>query len=224
MSMYYEDDLDVLEEDEFSELFDSLTEEDDGYEVAEAFGRRRRPKVAGGQRYARPRLARKPVSQADFQNSLDRVSKDMKTNAQAIKAINLRQERDAAQIKKSLRKSRDMSLFTLLLTQHPPTTVSTFEVPQNITEGDPDNSQTVVIPKGTKLVTDVVHQSGLDTNLIFLLLLMMGNNGWGDKMNGDENSLFPLLFLLTQQQGGAAGASNTTLNNLLPVFLLMGQN
>lgn len=217
MSSYYDDDtLDILEDVEFDELFESLVEDDDDYSLAESSRRRRSPKVAQGKGYVRPRMARKPISQTEFQGSLNRVGKDMKTNARAI----IRQEQDINQIKKTLRRQQDMSFLTLFLNQHPPATVSTIEVPQDITEPDGRDGQTTVIPKGTKLVTDINHPAGLDNNLL-PLLLMMNNNGQGG-MGGDNNSLLPLLLLLTQQQGTAGGGTN--LNTLLPLLLLMNQD
>lgn len=221
MSAYYEDDtLDVLEDIEFDELVESLVEEDDDYSLAEASRRRRSPRVARGNGYVRPRAARKAISQTEFQGSLGRVGKDMKTNARAIRDLSVRQEQDMINLKKNMRRQQDMSFLTMFLNQHPPANVSTIEVPQDITEVDPRDGQTVVIPKGTKLVTDVNHPAGIDNNLL-LLLLLMGNNGQGS-MNGDSNSMLPMLLLLTQQQGNTG--SSTSLNTLLPLFLMMNQD
>jgi hypothetical protein len=213
--LYHEDELD----EEFDEPFDT-GEEDDDYPTE---ARRRSPKVARGDRYAR-RPARGKVSRSEMQSALDHVSKDMRANAKAIKTLSAQQAKDASYTRKGLRQNRNFSLLTFLLNQHPATQVQTIPVPQNIRVTDPanDNRELQVTIDGTnQLVTAVQHQNAIDNNLIFLFLLMgMGGMGGGDK-NSEMNDWLPFVLLLTQGQGNI-GANN--LAALLPVLLLANNN
>lgn len=109
----------LLEDDEYLEDFDDGEDEDlfdyddDGDYSDDGFGERRRrrrrrrraprigrPRTARGRGFVKPRGSKAPVSVSTLQASLERVGKDIRTNATAIKSLGL-------QVKSATKKLND---------------------------------------------------------------------------------------------------------------------
>jgi hypothetical protein len=161
--------------------------------------RRSSPRTGGNQNFFRPPVLGQFVTQPQLRGALDRVRTDVKTNATAIKSvdakvaaaevvnrrqtqelakqrqINQKQQRAIAGVRNELKKTKDMSLMMLLLTQ--PKTSK--ELTADATIGG------ITVESGSKFLV----QSGDSNPMLLPLLLMGGMDG------GSDNSMLMVLAL-----------------------------
>jgi len=199
-----------------AEILESLDEAYDESDWGEARGSRplplRQPQGGG---YAQPRPSPSPVTQTQLQAALARVAKDVQTNAEGIKALNVRAaeigaqfEKHATVVKKELgevrgsaKSAREMMILPFLL-QTPPrisaTTVTT-------------NADVGGIPANTPLVSQIQVQAQSQMNTMLPLLLLMGSSGDGAKGSGggDDMMMLMLVLMMGQQQQGATAVPTT---------------
>ncbi len=189
-----------------AEILESFDEAYDESDWGEARGSRplplRQPQGGG---YAQPRPSPSPVTQTQLQAALARVAQDVKTNAEAIKALNGRAaeiggqlEKHAAVVKKELgevrgsaKSAREMMILPLLLqtpTKVTPTPVTVL----------PDGT----LPPNTTVVGQIQVQQPNQMNTMLPLLLLMGSSGDGSKSSGggDDMMMLALVLMMSQQQ------------------------
>ena len=181
----------LLDSDGYESVFE-IDESDESDESDEARrGRRRRagvrPKVPSGQGLYKPRPNGNYVTQVQLKSAMDRVGSQIKTNADATKAVNTRvnvvndridketstRKKENADLNKKIKKGQEASLLPLLLQKAPEKEVKTLA---GVTVNGVPN-QTV------EVVTNVKQPSD---NLLPLLLIMgMGGGGMGS----DDSSM-----------------------------------
>lgn len=157
---------------------------------------RTRPRVAGPGGYYRPPATVNFVTQAQFRDALDKVKRDVSSNAAGIKSvngkvvtahalinrhsqelgkqnkINARQSKVIAGVRDEVKKARDMGLIMFLLTRPKATATAT--------ESD-FKANGAVVPKGNK----ILYAPEKDNTLMLGLLLSGGLGGSsGDSMSG----------------------------------------
>jgi hypothetical protein len=197
--------------DESDDGYESVAElledigSDESDDEANSFNRGRlraiRPKVPSGQGLFRSRPTGQNVTQVQLQAALARVGAQIKTNADATKAIGTRantvnsrldaefaaRKKETVAIKKDLSSSRMMSILPLLLTKPP-------ELKSFTTTDETGASQTTTVTKSEYAAQD---------NLLPLILLMgMGGFGGGDSKSGDDSMamMLPLVLILSTQK------------------------
>ena len=181
----------LLDSDGYESVFE-MDESDESDESDEARrGRRRRagarPKVPSGQGLYKPRPTGNYVTQVQLKSAMDRVGSQIKTNADATKAVNTRvnvvndridketstRKKENADLNKKIKKGQEASLLPLLLQKAPEKETRTLA---GVTVNGVPN-QTL------EVVTNVKQPSD---NLLPLLLIMgMGGGGMGS----DDSSM-----------------------------------
>src|SRR5688572_22423807 len=181
----------LLDSDGYESVFE-MDESDESDESDEARrGRRRRagarPKVPSGQGLYKPRPTGNYVTQVQLKSAMDRVGSQIKTNADATKAVNTRvnvvndridketstRKKENADLNKKIKKGQEASLLPLLLQKAPEKEVKTLA---GVTVNGVPN-QTVEVVTNVKQASD---------NLLPLLLIMgMGGGGMGS----DDSSM-----------------------------------
>jgi hypothetical protein len=182
----------LLDSDGYESVFetDESDESDESDEARRSRQQRRasiRPKVPSGQGLYKPRPNGNYVTQVQLKSAMDRVGAQIKTNADATKAVNTRvnvvndrvdkeastRKKENAELNKKIKKGQESSLLPLLLQKAPEKEVKTLS---GVTVNGVTN-QTV------EVVTNVKQPSD---NLLPLLLIMgMGGGGSGS----DDNSM-----------------------------------
>jgi flagellar basal body rod protein FlgC len=172
-----------------------------------------RPSTATGTGLAPQQPQAGYVTEARLEAALARVGAQIKTNSDAIQAVNSRantisdnvaaqttalkkemeeRKKDTATLKKQIqdesRKARELSILPLLLQRQPQVTLQTAGPTTQALDG---------IPAGTKVVTDVKLQQSSD-NLLPLILMMGGSTG-SDSSSTSDNSLLLLALMFSQR-------------------------
>jgi hypothetical protein len=188
-----------------AEILESMDEAYDESDWGEARGSRplplRQPQGGG---YAQPRPSPSPVTQTQLQAALARVAKDVQTNAEGIKALNVRAaeigaqfEKHATVVKKELgevrgsaKSAREMMILPFLL-QTPP------RINAPTVTALPDGT----LPAGTTVVHEVTVAPTSQMNTMLPLLLLMGSSGDGSKGSGggDDMMMLALVMMMAQQ-------------------------
>jgi hypothetical protein len=182
----------LLDSDGYESVFemDESDESDESDEARRGRQRRRgagpRPKVPSGQGLYKARPTGNYVTQVQLKSAMDRVGAQIKTNADATKAVNTRvnvandridkeaatRKKEDAELNKKIKKGQEASLLPLLLQKAPEKETRTLSgVTVNGVAG-----QTV------EVVTNVKQPSD---NLLPLLLIM----GMGGGMGSDDSSM-----------------------------------
>jgi hypothetical protein len=184
---------DILEDLESDEM-------DESDESDEARRRRRsfKPRVPTGKGLYRSRPTTQNVTQVQLQAALARVGAQIKTHADATKAVstrlnalNERLDKEAATRKKAdvgtkreAQRSREMSLFPLLLQQAPKVETKTIQVLKPGAEAGTFTSEDV------QVVTKVDTSSS--SNMLPLILMM----GMGGEGSSDNNMMMMMALVM----------------------------
>lgn len=179
----------LLDSDGYESVFetDETDESDESDESRRGRQRRRggiRPKVPSGQGLYKPRPNGNYVTQVQLKSAMDRVGAQIKTNADATKAVNTRvnvvndrvdkeaatRKKENAELNKKIKKGQEASLLPLLLQKAPETETKTISTTVN------------GVATNVDVVTKVKQSSD---NLLPLLLIM----GMGGGSGSDDNSM-----------------------------------
>ena len=184
----------LLDSDGYEGVFEyEETDETDETDEARRGGGRRggrrgspRPKVPSGQGLYKPRPTGNYVTQVQLKSAMDRVGAQIKTNADATKAVNTRvnvvndrvdketatRKKENADLNKKIKKSQEAGLLPLLLQKAPEKETKTLT---GVTVNGVAN-------QNIEVVTNVKQPSD---NLLPLLLIM----GMGGGMGSDDSSM-----------------------------------
>jgi hypothetical protein len=190
--LFLEDD-ELFEDDGEADL-DELSEDEPEDDLSERRrGRRSRPsrvrpgKTARGKGYSPPRPSSRPVTQMQFQSAMERIGRDVRQNAEALKKVsaqinknnakisaeNARHDKEISNLKKEMKRQGETSMLLTLLTPTPKLTAVNPTAAVN-TAGD---------------VAGAVKISPPD----ILLPLLLTQGGLGGSGGGDSNNTLLLL-------------------------------
>lgn len=197
--LFVEADEDFLEEDESPEFDDDLSERRRRRRPRRRAPRIRAGRTASGRGFFKRAPSRQPVSSSSFQASLERVGKDIRTNAAAIKrleaqaktataklnAANNSQDTAIRDLRSDLKKQGGAAQQTNQLNMLMPLLQRTPEL-----EAKPN-----VTPEEAKTVLDKVQVKKQDMTLP-LVLMMMASGQTGGAASSNMNMMLPLVLLL----------------------------
>jgi hypothetical protein len=192
--------IDTEDEEGLNGLFEGIESDDTEYEENEERRRRRTPplktKVPTGSGLYKARPTGNYVTQVQLNAALTRVGGQIKTAADATKAVTARvntlgsrvdsetaaRKKETTALRKDLSSGRMMSILPLLLTKPPALTSIKFE-------GE----------AATKKVESAEYGAA-DILPIALMLMMGGMGGGGDSKGGDDSMMMmlPLILIMSQ--------------------------
>lgn len=189
----------LLDSDGYESVFemDESDESDESDEARRSRQRRRagaRPRVPSGQGLYKARPTGTYVTQVQLKSAMDRVGAQIKTNADATKAVNTRvnvvndrvdkeaaiRKKENAELNKKIKKGQEASLLPLLLQKAPETETKTITATVG---GVPDQS------------IDVVTKVKQPSDNLLPLLLIMGMGGGGSGSDDSSMGLMAIALL-----------------------------
>ena len=204
-----DEDLFVEEDDDAVEYFAEDLEDEDFAEEDE-FGERKRrrarraPRIrvgrtARGRGFVKPKVSRQPVSTATLQASLERVGRDIRTNAVAIKRL-AGQAKNATSKLTSVNNNQDRIISDLRK-----------DLKNQSSQTQQQNQLNMLLPLLQKS-PELEARPGQEGSAASVLSAVQIKK---------QDAMLPLmLMMMASGQGGGSGASNMN-NMLLPLILLM---
>jgi hypothetical protein len=211
MDEYLESD-EVL--DALGEIDEALLESDEMDEMDERVRRRRRfrPPVPSGKGLYKPRPTGNYVTQVQLRTALARVGGQIKTQADATKAVGTRlgtltdrvdreaaaRKKDTAAVRQDVRRSSEMGILPMLLARPPKIETKTEKVTVSVPPATAGGTPT---SKEIDVVTNVSVASTDNTNLLLVVMMMAGmGQSFGGTQQGDSmQTMLPLVLLLGQR-------------------------
>jgi hypothetical protein len=201
--LFVEDDEDIAEylDEDIAEAF---AEEEDEFSERRPRRRGRRPpriragRTARGRAFFKPRPSRAPVSTSTLQASLERVGRDIRTNAAAIKRLSGQVKSATAKLN-SVNNTQDKSISDLRK-----------DLKTQSNAAQQQNQLNMLLPLLQK-TPELEARPGQDVAAAPLLSSV--------QVKKQDTTLPLMLMMMASSQTGGAGASS--MNMLLPLVLLL---